>query len=195
MLAYKNIKDNKYRESALKNIEWTIKQQHENFWFSNMSFFKDRNPWTHNISYTIEGLLESYLLGEKDNDIYNSFYGMSKKMLECLHKTKTPEGFLPCSFDSKWESTDDYSCLTGNAQLAIVWMKIYKITGEKEFLDGAYELIRQVKSTQILETKHKEIMGGVLASYPFDGGYSSFLLINWASKFLADALMFKIKTL
>lgn len=194
LLVYQETKDEKYRDAARKNIAWTVAQQKNNFWFANTSILRNREPWTHAIAYTISGLLESYLLGEKDERIYKSFYGASKKMLECFQNTKTSKGFLPCSFDKNWNSKDDYSCLTGNAQLAIIWFKIYKLTGENEFLKAAHEILDQIKTTQILETSREEIKGGILASYPYYGDYSPFLLINWAPKFFADALILKNKT-
>ncbi|MFA5889089.1 MAG: hypothetical protein WCW47_02275 [Candidatus Paceibacterota bacterium] len=186
-------KDERYRICAEKHLEWVLKQQKENFWFDKTSFTSSRNaPWTHMIAYTISGILESYKLGQKKDNLYKSFYGAADKMLECFYKTKTSSGFLPSTFDEDWESEDDYSCLTGDVQLAAIWMEIWKMTNEKRFLDGAFKIIKQVKSTQILDTK-EEIRGGILGSYPYYGEYSHFLLINWATKFFADALILKIK--
>ena len=42
---------------------------------------------------------------------------------------KTPYAMppnLPATFDKHWNSKSTFSCLTGNAQIAIVWLKIYK---------------------------------------------------------------------
>lgn len=189
---YDITKDQRYKISAEKHLAWVLKQQKENFWFDKTSFTSNKNsPWTHMIAYTISGILESYKLGQKKDFLYESFYGAANKMLECFYRTKTKDGFLPSTFDEHWVSEDDYSCLTGNAQLAIIWMEVWKMTNEKKFLDGAYEIIEQIKSTQIFGTK-KEIHGGILGSYPYYGKYSYFLLINWATKFFADSLILKI---
>jgi uncharacterized protein YyaL (SSP411 family) len=190
---YKLTDNKKYKTSARKNLDWAISQQKENFWFDKTSFTGVNSPWTHMIVYTISGLLESYLLEEKDEKIYKSFYGAAEKMLECYRKTKNNGGFLSGTFDENWQGDASYSCLTGDAQIAIVWMQIYKMTGEKRFLDGACDILEQVKSTQILKTKHAEIRGGILGPYPFYRGYAEFLLINWAAKFFADALILKNK--
>lgn len=189
---YDITKDERYKISAEKHLEWVLKQQKENFWFDKTSFTVSRNaPWTHMIAYTISGILESYKLGQKKESFYKSFYGAANRMLECFHKIKTSNGFLPSTFDEYWQSEDDYSCLTGDVQLAAIWMEIWKMTNEKRFLDGAFEIIEQVKSTQILDAK-REIRGGILGSNPYYGKYGSFLLINWATKFFADALILKI---
>ena len=190
---YNVTKDERYKISAEKHLEWVLRQQKENFWFDKTSFTASRNaPWTHMIAYTISGILESYKIGEKKDTLYKAFYGAADKMLECFHKIKTSSGFLPSTFDADWQSEDDYSCLTGDVQLAAIWIHIYEMTKEQRFLDGAEKIIEQVKSTQILETEHLEILGGIAGSYPFYGYYGKFLLINWAAKFFADALILKI---
>ena len=114
-------------------------------------------------------------------------------MLECQWNIKTKTGFLPCEWDENWEPKDNYSCLTGDAQLAILWMQIYQLTNEKKFLDGAYNILEQIKSTQILTTTHRELLGGIFGSYPIEGNYGPFMILNWATKFFADALILKNK--
>lgn len=182
----------RYKQCALKNIEWVIEQQNETHWFDNTSLSRTNTPWTHLIAYTLSGLLEAYLLlGSKDTELFKSFYHPSKKLLEVYLENKV--SFLPCSFDNKWQSKDRYSCLTGDAQLAIIWMQIYDITREKEFFDGACIMIEQIKSTQNIHTSNMAIRGGVFGSFPLSGAYAPFMLINWGAKFFADALIMKTR--
>ena len=82
-----------------------------------------------------------------------------------------------------------YTCLTGDAQLAIVWLKLYRLTGDARLVNAALKLIDQVKSTQRLGSRHPGIRGAVAGSYPLWGGYERFGYPNWAAKFLADAIM------
>ncbi len=82
-----------------------------------------------------------------------------------------------------------YTCLTGNAQLAIVWLKLYRLTGDARLVNAALKLIDQVKSTQRLGSRYPGIRGAVAGSYPLWGGYERFGYPNWAAKFLADAIM------
>lgn len=192
ILLQKETGDKRYLEAGLKNVDWALKQQKENFWFDNTSLSEENCPWTHLIAYTISGLIEIYLLQGKNNKrIFESFYGASNKLLEIY--TKTYPNYLPCSFDENWQTKDNYSCLTGNAQLAIIWMQIYEITKERKFLDGSLKIIEQIKKTQILNTNKIEIKGGVFGSFPISGDYAPFKLINWASKFFVDALLLKKK--
>ncbi len=191
LLSMHNItQDSKYFDAASKNIQWIISQQKNNGWFDNTSLSTDNSPWTHLIAYTISGLIESYVLLDKPNNIiFNSFYKAADKLLEIYNENQ----FLNCSFDQNWKSKDSYSCITGNAQLAIVWMQIYNFTHEKKFLDGAFSIIEQIKKTQIIDSAYKELNGGIFGSSPINGDYAPFLLINWAPKFFADALLMKQK--
>lgn len=181
-----------YSKAAQNNIRWILSQQKPNYWFDHTSLMEKNQPWTHLIAYTINGLIEYYLISDnKDKQIFNSFYNSANTLLEIFKRNNYT--FLPCSFDQDWKSDDKYTCLTGDAQLAIVWMQIYELTKENKFLDGANKILDLVKATQILETKHREIRGGIFGSYPFGGEYATYLLINWAAKFFADALLLQKK--
>ncbi len=189
---YTETNDKKYYSAALKNIDWVIAQQKQNFWYDNTSLSENNEPWTHLIAYTISGLLECYLiLDKKDVKIFDSFYGAAKAILDYYDRHENV--YLPCSFDLKWESADSYSCLTGDAQLAIIWLQIYQLTAEDKFLKGALRIIDEVKATQLLDTSKAELRGGIFGSFPYSGDYAPFFLINWAAKFFADSLLLKIK--
>ncbi|MDO8548064.1 MAG: glycoside hydrolase family 127 protein [bacterium] len=183
--------ENSYKAATEKNIEWILRQQRKNFWFDNTSLTEQNRPWTHYIAYTICGLLECYvLLGKSDKKLFTSFYGAATTLLE-YYRTHGSE-LLPGSFDSHWESQDTYTCITGDAQIAIAWMQVYELTGEQKFLDGARNLLEQVKMTQLLSDR-PETHGGILGSYPIDGLYGPYSIINWGAKFFADALMLKTR--
>lgn len=178
------------RTAAEKYLQWVVAQQEPSGWFNNTSFTKGVDPWTHQIAYTMSGLLECYkLFNTEDKKLFDSFYRPAKKLLEIYESTSD---FLPGSFDKDWHSKDTYSCLTGGAQLALVWIQIYEMTKEEEFLKGAKKMMVQLKTVQPL-TGRKEVRGGILGSYPVDGGYAPYQLPNWAPKFFADALLLMIK--
>jgi hypothetical protein len=163
-------------------------QQRPNFWFDKTSLTEENRPWTHYIAYTISGLLECYLLlKNEDKKLFDSFYGAGSAVLDYFEKHK----WLPGSFDEHWESRDAYTCITGNAQMGIVWLQVYQLTKEERFLKGAEAILEQVKSVQPLNPARPIFHGSLTGSYPIDGQYSTYSLINWAPKFFADALMMK----
>ena len=86
------------------------------------TFFCKENPFLHFIAYTIRGFLESGLILE-DKSLIRIALKSSLMLLDYYIKHQ----YLPATFNSNWESIDSYSCLTGNAQLSIIWLKLYHI--------------------------------------------------------------------
>lgn len=181
----------RYKKSAEKNLKWVIKQQNQNGWFNNCSLSEENKPWTHLIAYTISGLLESSIIN-RSKKCFDSAYSAAEKLLEKynIHKPFA-FNFLSGSFDDKWESRDKYSCLTGDAQIAIIWLKLYGLTKEERFKIAADRIIDQINKTQILDGVHEEVNGGIFGSFPPEGDYCGFAILNWATKFFADAVMLK----
>ena len=97
--------------------------------------------------------------------------------------------FLPTKFDSNWQSKDFYSCLTGDAQLSIIWLKLYQIYGQEKFLENAIKLNNYLKLNQIINSRNINVEGAIKGSDPIWGGYNPFGFPNWATKFFCDALM------
>ena len=176
-----------FREAALLNLEWTLNQQRENGWFYNNAFFVSNKwtlPFTHNIAYVMEGFFESWrLLGDE------RYLKAVKKTAERLLRLFEQYGFMPGEFDESWSFNRTYSCLTGDAQIADVWLRLFEQTGETRYLAAAVHLNEYVKRTQDLSTLHPGIRGGVKGSQPITGRYTPFTYVNWAAKFFADSLM------
>ncbi len=186
--------DEKYADAAKKNLEWTMAQQHENGWFDNNAFFTSSEKWsapfTHTIAYVMEGLQESYRI-LKDERYLAAYAKTAEKLLRIFELRKKMAG----DFDQNWKRSSDYSCLTGNAQIAGVWLKHYQITGDVRYLNAALKLTDDVKRSQNVSSMHRGISGGVQGSYPVNGKYTPFIFPNWAAKFLADTLILEEKTM
>ena len=190
---YKHTKDEKYKEAAIKKIKWILSQKTENGWFEKMGFKHDDVPLTHTIAYTLRGLLESsYILdGSLKEEILEVVTLASENIMKYYEKiTKDSKNqFLPGRLDENWTSNYSFSCLTGNSQMAIIWLKLFQINGNKNFFDTAVKIIDQVKSTQNLNSRNKGIKGAIAGSLPIWGEYVKFAYPNWATKFYADAIM------
>ena len=81
-------------------------------------------------------------------------------------------------------------CLTGNAQLAGVWLRLFQITGDARYLNAGLKaadlaLARQVRS------RSADLDGALPGSFPLWGRYAPLQYPNWAAKFLADAIMIR----
>jgi hypothetical protein len=189
---YKISGNKKYLNAAKKQILWTLSNAHENGWFEQMAFTKERLPITHTIGYTLQGLLES----AKFFDI-----NLKENILEIVYKAcvnimnqyngREDSQFLQASFDENWSSLSKYSCLTGSCQIAICFIEIYKFKNDIKLRDTAIKIIDQVKSTQNLNSKNKGIQGGIQGSYPIWGDYMPNNYPNWAAKYFVDALLLR----
>lgn len=182
----------KNKTSALKFLDWAISRQRENGWFESGSLRDAENPWTHAIAYTISGLLESSRI-LNDENMFKSAYKASEALLNYYEKKVAEKEYLPGSFNRAWQSSESsYSCLTGNAQIAIDWFKIYEKTREKRFLDAAIRATEDLKRLHLTKSRSPSLRGGLTGSYPISGNYAAFKIPNWAVKFFADALILKL---
>lgn len=189
---YDITKEEKYCDSAKAKIDWTLKQQLKNGWFENNAFFTSGDKWTlpltHTIAYVMEGLQESWrILGEEN---YLKAIELTAEKLLRIFELKQ---FMSGDFDEKWKSDKSYSCLTGNAQIAGVWLKLFETNGDMRFLNAALKLNDYTKSTQNLKSMHGGIRGGIKGSQPIHGKYTPFIFVNWGAKFFADTLMLEEK--
>jgi uncharacterized protein YyaL (SSP411 family) len=182
------VRDSRYRDGARRNLEWTASQQRANGWFDHNAFFVSSDKWnlplTHTIAYVMEGFLEAWRLVRDER-----YLQVVLRTAEQLRRIFIARGTLPGEFDAEWNSAATYSCLTGDAQTAGVWLRLSEITGNDQFLGSADKLITHVTATQDTLTTHSGIRGGVKGSQPVFGRYTPFTYINWGAKFLADALM------
>lgn len=189
---YDITKEKKYEAAATRKLEWTLRQQHENGWFDNNSFFVSKDKWTlpltHTIAYVMEGLLESWRLTGR-----NEYLVATEKTAEKLLLIFELRRFMAGEFDEKWHAGGKYSCLTGNAQIAGVWLRLFEINKDTRYLNAALKLNDYTKSTQNISSLHGGIRGGIKGSQPIYGRYTPLIYVNWGAKFWADTLMLEEK--
>ncbi len=185
-----------YARVAEANLRWAQTQQTENGWFRHGSSKPNVPPNTHFLAYTCRGLLESYrLTGEK------SYLETARKTADRFLRLFAERPTLYAFWDANWNNRGKYLkwmpgrfvCLTGNAQMALVWMKLFEETGETTYRESAFRILDQLKALQVVQGKQPGVVGGVKGSFPVYGGYSPLKYPNWAAKFFADALMLKLK--
>lgn len=185
-------RNKKYKNYGVRNLNWSAKNQNTNGWFksNDLPHPNPDDPLTHTISYAIEGFLWSgILLGER------KYINIAKKTADEILKYFNKINFLPGTFEKNWKSEDHYTCLTGNAQIALVWLELYKITKKKQYLEVAKKLNTFLKKTQNLSTYDRNIRGGIKGSFPIYGdlvgfkGYCRMAYLNWSVKFFIDSLL------
>ncbi len=124
--------EEKYRRAAIANIQWALRNANEVGWFSRAGFTQDETPLTHTIAYTLRGLLESAPalpdeLKEKAHRVVGTAAGHILLRFELGKRDpRAMPPLLPATLDERWRSKDRFSCLTGDAQVSIIWLKLYR---------------------------------------------------------------------
>ncbi len=175
----------RYVESANANALWTIGQQNEHGYFANNTFCPDE-PCTnlHTTVYALRGLLETgHIL---DN---NDYISHAIRTADALHNVWQNHNHMAGAFKPDWTPAATWRCLTGEAQLVVAWARCDDVLSQQQYRSAANALLDRVKSAQLMDESNLDLCGGVTGSYPVNGGYERYCVINWAAKFLADACM------
>jgi hypothetical protein len=185
-----------YARIAHANLQWVVAQQRDNGWFEHANFKPGELPNTHGIAYTLRGLLESAVLSGVE-----AYLASARRTADRFLRLFEERRYLFVFWDSQWRNHGKYVkwmrgrhiCVTGVIQMALVWMRLFQVIGERQYLDAAFRMIDFVKTLQDIETPHDGIRGGIAGAFPIYGSYSSLKLPNWAAKFWAEALMLRLE--
>ena len=176
--------ERRYADTAERAVEAALREQRPNGWFANNCLDRPEAPLLHTIGYTLQGVLEVGLLAGRDD-----FVAAARRGTDPLLERMSRHGFLHARFYPDWEPAGFSSCLTGNAQLAVVCYRIYEACGLERYRDAADTLLGLLKSLQILDGPNPGINGALAGSFPIVGDYMPCGYPNWATKYLLDALM------
>ena len=175
--------DPRYAKAAIANIRWALNLQNENGWFRDCCLSEPEHPLTHTIGYVLRGVIEAFRFTEDEE-----YLDASVKTADSLVKAMRPDGALPGRLDNNWRGTVDWTCLTGNVQIAACWFTLYNHTRDTRYLNAALDANKFVRRTLKLSGP-AETRGAVKGSFPISGDYCSFEYPNWAAKFLIDSLL------
>lgn len=177
-----------HREAAVRNLDFTLTRQEPNGWFAECCLDDDAHPLLHTLAYTMEGLLEAGVVLDAPR-----FIAGARRTADALLALQRPDGSLAGRFDRTWQPAVQWSCLTGDAQTAIVWLRLHELTHEARYADAAMRLITYLCGTQDLSSGNPGIRGGIAGSQPIWGGYGQYEYLNWAAKFFADAMLLALR--
>jgi hypothetical protein len=176
--------DPHHQTTALRNLRWVLAQQMPDGWFARAGFTPEEDPLTHTIAYTIEGVLQAgLLLGDE------AMIGAARRAADAVLERQTADGFLRGRYGPGWRASVDWSCLTGTAQMALIWLELYALNGEARYQQAARLANQHVMQAQNTRSSRPGLRGGVGGSQPIYGDYEPYRLLNWAAKFFADSLM------
>jgi len=173
-----------YTDAAVRNIEFALSEQLPNGWFKNNCLYDPQRPLLHTIAYALRGVLEAGIALRNPD-----YISAVRKAADALLAKQRGDGSLAGRFNSRWQPTVKYSCLTGDAQMGIVWGRLYHVTRDKKYVNAMAKANRFLKSVQWLGTGNPGLDGGISGSHPLHGRYGRFEVLNWAVKFFVDSLM------
>lgn len=176
-----------YGAAGLRQVDWALSKQRCNGWFESNCLDNPLLPLTHTIGYALRGLLEAH-----------RFAGRAD-LLDAAVRTATgianavaADGYLAGRLGPDFQPGADYACLTGSVQNAHCLFLLYRLTGERRYLDAGRRLNRYVRrSISIDGPAHAR--GGVKGSFPVDGDYGAWAYLNWAAKFCIDANLLELE--
>lgn len=172
-----------YARAALSNIGWALSLQNDNGWFRDCCLSDADNPLTHTIGYVLRGVIEAFRFSGDER-----YLDAAIKTADGLIGAVKADGELPGRLDENWTGTVDWSCLTGNVQIAACWLILFKHTGDIRYLDAAAAANKFVRRTLNVDGP-PETRGAVKGSFPVSGGYCTYEYPNWAAKFFIDSLL------
>lgn len=172
-----------YGEAGLRNVYWALSSQAKDGWLPKCCLDDPSRPLTHTIGYALRGVLEAHRYRPEDR-----LLDAARRIAEGLLRSVTPDGALPGRLLPGWKAAVPWVCLTGVAQVAICWMLLFELLGDRRYFDAAQRANAYLRRTVHLDGA-ADLRGGVKGSFPIDGDYGRYQLLNWAPKFLADSLM------
>lgn len=177
-------------ETKLKSIlNKHLELQTDNYWFKNCNFKNDGTALLHHLGYTIDGLLISAELLD-DDYFYQCAKKSARKLLSKFEVNQNLSAYLYEDWTFKNDLGNGYSmCLTGLSQIAIVFQKISSKENDERYRSAALKINDIVSCISNHKSNNKGISYGLAGSYPVNGNYQSFQIVNWAAKYHAESLL------
>lgn len=174
-------------DAGERNIHFSLSRQQGNGWFADNCLTDARRPLLHTIVYAMEGILGAHdALGALGD---NAYLDAVVRAADALVGQIRADGSLAGRFDESWSGTVEWACLTGCAQLSSVLLRLATATGQSGYRDAARRILTFLKRVHDCTSPVDGVRGGLAGSFPLDGGYGRYEILNWATKFFIDALL------
>lgn len=178
----KEIGDPKYGEAAERNLNWTLSYFRPTGWIDGINL-EGYPEYSHFIAYVLQGALECAVLRDRNDAIEAA----AKSAWLLLRKFETNK-CLYGAYERDFKNGKRFACLTGNAQMSCVWLRLFEVTGDLRYFNAALKMNEMLKRL-IPARGGPGIAGGISGSYPIWGDYQPLRYISWGCKFFADALL------
>lgn len=175
--------EERFIRAALRNAEHCLSRQHVNGWLPDCCLTNVDKPLLHTLAYSMQGLLGiGRLLDRKD------LITGARRLADAELRIMSAEGFLPGLQGDDFSAAVDWCCLTGSAQTSAIWSQLYLLTHEEKYRTAVGTINRYLMERHDVRNADLRLRGGVAGSWPVWGTYGRLQILNWATKFLIDAL-------
>lgn len=176
-----------YVRAAIRHADVCLQHQLPNGWFRDCCLTDPSRPLLHTLAYAMEGLIGiGELTGRRD------LIEGARRAADAQLRIMGSDGFLPGRQDKNFGAAVDWSCLTGSAQVSIVMSKLYRLFGERKYAEGAARLNAYLMARHDIRNPDPRLRGGLPGSWPVWGNYGRYTILNWATRFLVDALRLQL---
>jgi uncharacterized protein YyaL (SSP411 family) len=172
-------KDERYKNAAISNLDWTKNQQKPN------GYYNHCHSYIHYLTYCASGLFEAGIILNEEKYIRSA-----KKYIDSSLRLSFGQRYIEGNYNSRWKRIKkSHSSLTSDCQLAILYFKFYELYKIKKYKEEGNKLLGFVKEQQDLISRIPGKRGGIPGSYPINGFYCPNKILSWATKFYLDALI------
>jgi hypothetical protein len=184
-----------YIDSALRCLNKLKLNVKPNAYIANCHFVQEENEdfgLTHPIAYAIEGFFEAgIMLGLREFSEIAINVGY-----ELQRMAENRQQMFFSHYNSHWEPVSSYQCVTGNIQIAMMWLKIAKYTGDDALISTAIKFLNFIRNCMIdTETEIAGVRGAIQGSFPIYGRYCPYAFPNWGAKFFIDASLLELEAM
>ena len=175
--------ERRYVDAALRNAEYCLSRQHPNGWLPDCCVLDARAPLLHTLAYAMQGLMGIARLTGREDLILGA-----RRLADAQMQLMRPDGFIPGKQRADFSGAADWCCLTGSAQTSVVWSQLYQLTRDDRYREAVRRINRYLIARHDIRNADLRLRGGLPGSWPVWGEYGRHSILNWATKFLVDAL-------
>jgi len=184
------LQEDAFVQGAVRNGEYCLSRQRPNGWLPDCCLSDPTAPLLHTLAYSMQGLIGIAKLTGRDDMIAGARL-LADQQLRIMRE----DGFIPGRQREDFSAAVDWCCLTGSAQTSIVWSELFLLTGDERYRDGVQRVNDYLLARHDIRNPDPRLRGGVPGSWPVWGDYGRLTILNWATKFLVDALTLEAKIL
>jgi hypothetical protein len=181
--AGRSVGETGFVDAAIRNAEYCLSRQLRNGWFPDCDLTDPEAPLVHTLAYAAQGLRGIGMMTSRQ-DIVDGAVRCADALLQVMR----PDGFIAGRWHRDFSPAVDWCCLTGSAQCSVVWATLYQTTGDVRYRTAVQRVNHYLMARHDIRNPDSDLRGGVPGSWPVWGAYGRLRILNWATKYLVDAL-------